>query len=278
MSDVLREILAHKRQELAAAVARESRADIRRRAHDSPAPRNFFSAVTRPKGELRVIAEVKKTSPSAGVIRPDFDPVAIARAYHAAGAAAISCLTDEHFFQGSLSYIAQIKQAVPLPVLRKDFIIDEYQVYEACAAGADAILLIAECLGEAELLDLLILATELRLTSLVEVHEVENLLKIRPHIGFPHPAYALVGINNRDLRTMKTDLAHTLRLVEMVEDRDIVVSESGIKTPADVARLRAAGIHRILVGEHLMRQNDVEAALRELMKGSSGSAPNEPRP
>src|SRR5690606_26221704 len=124
-------------------------------------PRNFFSAMTRPKGKLRVIAEVKKASPSAGLIRPDFDPVAIARAYHENGAAAISCLTDAKYFQGSLDDLTRIKQAVPLPVLRKDFIIDPYQVYEARAAGADAVLLIAECLGEAELLDLLILATSL---------------------------------------------------------------------------------------------------------------------
>src|SRR5690606_10053330 len=141
-----------------------------------------------------------RASPSAGVIRDDFDPVAVARAYHDNGAAAISCLTDEKYFQGSLAYIAAIKQAVPLPVLRKDFIVDLYQVYEARAAGADAILLIAECIPhEAQLLDLLILATELRMTTLVEVHDVENLLRVRPHIGFPHPSYTLLGINNRDL-------------------------------------------------------------------------------
>jgi indole-3-glycerol phosphate synthase len=155
---------------------------------------------------------------------------------------------------------------VPLPVLRKDFIVDPYQVYEARAAGADAILLISECLDEAEMIDLLILATELRLTTLVEVHDVESLLKVRPHIGFPHPTYTLLGINNRDLKTMTTDLNHTLRLLDMVENRDILVSESGIKTPADVRRLRLAGVHRILVGEHLMRQPDVGAALKELVE------------
>lgn len=263
--DVLADIVAHKRVEVASAMARRPVASVRSDAEATAQPRNFFRAVTQPKGELRVIAEVKKASPSAGVIRDDFDPVAIATAYYANGAAAISCLTDERFFQGSLDYIAQIRQAVPLPVLRKDFIIDPYQVYESRAAGADAILLIAECLGEAELLDLLILATELKLTSLIEVHDVEALLKVRPHIGFPHPSYALLGINNRDLKTMETDVRHTLRLVEMVENTDILVSESGIATPDDVARLRRVGVHRILVGEHLMRQPDIGAALRQLM-------------
>ncbi|HEX7010041.1 MAG TPA: indole-3-glycerol phosphate synthase TrpC [Phycisphaeraceae bacterium] len=265
MGDLLARILADKRKEVAEAQQRVSLEEMRRRAEASPPPRNFFSAMTRPRGKLRVIAEVKKASPSAGLIRPDFDPVAIARAYHENGAAAISCLTDAKYFQGSLDNLTRIKQAVPLPVLRKDFIIDPYQVYEARAAGADAVLLIAECLGEAELLDLLILATSLKLTTLIEVHEVEQLLKVRPHIGFPHPTYTLLGINNRDLKTMTTDLSHTFRLLEMVEDPGIVVSESGIRTHEDVKRLAEAGIHRVLVGEHLMRQPDVGRALRELI-------------
>lgn len=267
MADVLAQIVADKRREVAALRARLPLEDLRKQGRDAADPRNFFAAVTRPAGELRVIAEVKKASPSAGVIRADFDPVAIARAYHQAGAAAVSCLTDAKYFQGSLAYIAQIKQAVPLPVLRKDFIIDEYQVHEARAAGADAILLIAECMdSDAQLIDLLILATELRLTSLVEVHDADNLLKVRPYIGFPHPAYTLLGINNRNLKTMTTDLNHTLRLLELVENHDILVSESGIRTVEDVRRLRGAGVHRILVGEHLMRQPDVAAALRDLMQ------------
>ena len=203
------------------------------------------------------------------MIREDFDPVAIARAYHENGAAAISCLTDAKYFKGSLDYLSQIKQAVPLPVLRKDFIIDAYQVYEARAAGADAVLLIAECLpDEGQFIDLLILATELRLTTLVEVHDVENLLRVRPHLGFPHPSYTLLGINNRDLTTMSVDLGHTLRLLEMVDDTSIVVSESGIKTADDIKRLRDAGVNKVLVGEHLMRQPDVGKALRELIDGA----------
>jgi indole-3-glycerol phosphate synthase len=265
MPDVLAQIVADKRVEVAQAQQRLSLEEMRRLALDTPQPRNFFAAVTQPRRALRVIAEVKRASPSAGLIREDFDPVAIAHAYADNGAAAISCLTDAKYFQGSLDYLRAIKAAVPVPVLRKDFIIDAYQVYESRAAGADAILLIAECLDEAELIDLLILATELQLTVLVEVHDVENLLKVRPHIGFPHPSYALLGINNRDLKTMTTDLSHTLRLLEMVDDLDILVSESGIRTREDVKRLRDAGVHRILVGEHLMKQPDPGAALRELI-------------
>ena len=265
MEDRLAQIVADKVEEVRARQAQVSLDEMRRQAEDTPTPRNFFQAVTKPKNTLRIIAEVKKASPSAGLIRDNFDPVAIAKAYHDNGAAAISCLTDEKYFQGSLSSIALIKEAVPLPVLRKDFIIDPYQIYESRIAGADAILLIAECLDEALLLDLLILATHLKLTTLIEAHEVENLLKVRPHVGFPHPTYTLLGINNRDLKTMTTDVGHTLRLLDMVDDPSILVSESGIRTAQDVHRLRRAGVHRILVGESLLRQPDVGAALRALM-------------
>jgi len=265
MPDVLARIVADKKKEVAEAQRSVPIDQLKQHASEAAPPRNFFSAVTRPKGELRVIAEVKKASPSAGVIREDFDPVKIAKAYHEAGAAAISCLTDEKYFQGSLDYIALIKEAVPLPVLRKDFIIDPYQVYEARAAGADAILLIAECLGEPQLIDLLILATELKMTVLLEVHDYESLIQIKSHVGFPHPGYQLLGINNRDLKAMTTDLDHTLKLLKDVPDLGILVSESGIKTQEDVKRLQDAGVHRILVGEHLMRQPDVAAALRELI-------------
>jgi len=272
MADLLAKIVEHKRQEIDAAMQQRPLDDLQRAVADAEPPRNFFKALTRPKDELRVIAEVKKASPSAGLIREDFDPVAIAAAYHENGAAAISCLTDEHYFQGSLDDIAQIKAAVPLPVLRKDFIIDPWQLYEARAAGADAVLLIAECIpDEALLLDLLILATELRMTTLLEVYEVDNLLKVRPHIGFPHSQYMLLGINNRDLRTMTTDIGHTLRLLGMVEQAEILVSESGIRSHEDVQRLREVGVHRILVGEHLMRQPDIGAALRQLIHGNGAS-------
>jgi len=265
MQDVLSKIIADKREELAAAKEEVSLEELKNQVVNAPKPRNFFSAVTRPKKQLRVIAEVKKASPSAGQLRQEFDPVAIAQAYHDNGAAAISCLTDEKYFGGSMQHLQQIRQAVPLPVLRKDFIIEPYQIYEAALAGADAVLLIADCLDEAQLIDLLILAHELQLTTLVEVHEMDTLLKVRPHLGFPLPAYTLLGINNRDLRTMTTDLSHSLRMAEMIDDLDIVVSESGIQTYDDVKRLMNAGIYHILVGEHLMKQPDVGKALRELI-------------
>jgi len=265
MSDVLAQIVADKRLEVARARQQVPMEQLQEQLADAPTPQNFFRAVTRPKRTLRAIAEVKRASPSAGKIRDDFDPVALAQTYYENGAAAISCLTDARYFEGSLDHLKQIRQHVPLPVLRKDFIVDPYQIYEAALAGADAVLLIADCLDEAQLLDLLILATKLKLTTLLEVHEMDSLLKVRPHLGFPHPAYTLLGINNRNLRTMETDLAHTLRMIEMVEDLDIVVSESGIRTAEDVKRLMDAGVYHILVGEHLMRQPDVGAALRELL-------------
>ncbi|MEM9914136.1 MAG: indole-3-glycerol phosphate synthase TrpC [Planctomycetota bacterium] len=264
MSDMLNEIVEYKRLEVEAAQRARPLDEVKAAAAAADPPRNFFAAVTRPKGSLRVIAEVKKASPSAGVIRADFDPVAVARTYHENGAAAISCLTDEKYFQGKLEYIAQIKKAVPLPVLRKDFIIDPYQIYEARAAGADAVLLIAECLGEAQMIDLLILATELKLTALVEVHDYESLIQVKSHVGFPHPGYQLLGINNRNLKTMTTDVGHTLELLKEVPSTDILVSESGIRTHDDIQRLAEADVHRVLVGEHLMRQDDIGLALREL--------------
>ena len=267
-SAVLSEIVAHKRREVEAALAETPIEEMRDRALAAEPPRNFFAAVTRPENELRVIAEVKKASPSAGVIRPDFDPVAIAKAYHLSGAAAISCLTDQRYFQGSLDFIDRIKQAVPLPVLRKDFIVDTYQVYEARAAGADAILLIAECLTEPQMIDLLILSTELKMTVLLEVHDLESLVQVRSHVGFPHRAYQLLGINNRNLKDMTVSLDHTLDLLKYVDNKNVLVSESGIRTRGDVERLQEHGVHRILVGEHLMRQPDPGVALWRLIHDS----------
>jgi indole-3-glycerol phosphate synthase len=267
VANILDGIIAHKRREVAAAKLRLPQEQLEAQAADSGRPRNFFAAVTRVSPRINVIAEVKKASPSAGVIRADFDPVAVAKAYHQGGAAAISCLTDERYFQGSLDYIDRIKAAVPLPVLRKDFIIDPYQLYEARVYGADAVLLIADCLGEGEMIDMMILATQLQLTALVEVHDMDALLRVRPHIGFPHSGYSLLGINNRDLKTMATDINHTLRLLDLVDDRKVLVSESGIKTHEDVNRLYRAGVRTILVGEHLMREPDPGAALKKLIEG-----------
>ena len=266
MADILKEIVQHKRGEVKARKARTSVQELKDHIAALGRPRNFFNAVTRSgKKPVNLIAEVKKASPSAGVIRPDFDPLAIARTYAAAGADALSVLTDEKFFQGHIDYLQKIRAEVDLPVLRKDFIIDEYQVYESRAAGADAILLIAECLATNELIDLQILATELNMTCLIEVHDLDNLMRVRDQvIGFPHKSYSLLGINNRDLRTFKTDLGTTLRLAELVEDRNVLVSESGIATVEDIRRLEEAEVRAVLVGETLMRSGDVAGTVKEL--------------
>lgn len=268
----LAEIIAHKRTEVEEAKSRVPLEALKERIEELGRPRNFFQAVVRHQGatDTAIIAEIKRKSPSAGWIRPeyerdDFDPSAIARRYHSNGAAAISCLTDERSFAGHLSYIHRVRDAVPLPVLRKDFIIDPYQVWESRAHGADAILLIAECLSQSEMVDLMILARELQLTTLVEVHSMENLLRVRPHVGFPDRSYGLLGINNRDLAAMKTDIAHTLRLIDLVDDPSVLVSESGIKAPEDLKRLRKVGVRIALVGEHLMREEDPGAALKKLL-------------
>jgi indole-3-glycerol phosphate synthase len=267
MTALLDEIVARKRVEVERAKGLTPLRTLQERVAALSRPRNFFAAVAgnRRRAVTRVIAEIKRRSPSAGVIRDDFDLAAIARQYEKSGAAAISCLTDERYFGGHLGYIQQIRQVVKLPVLRKDFIVDEYQVWESRAAHADAILLIADVLAEGELLDLMILAQKLRMTALVEVHEVESLLKVKRHIGFPHAGYCLLGINNRNLSTMETDLGHTFRLLDMVEDTSVVVSESGIRTTDDLIRLRRGGVNIVLVGEHLMRQPDPGQALRDLL-------------
>ncbi|MBN2212103.1 MAG: indole-3-glycerol phosphate synthase TrpC [Sedimentisphaerales bacterium] len=269
MSDILEKILAVKRNEIDAAQERISMGDLQKQAAGMPRCRNFYQVVSKknPRG-LNVIAEIKKASPSAGLIRTDFDPVKLAQLYAELGADAISVLTDESFFQGHLDYLRQVKAAVELPVLRKDFIIDPYQVYEARAAGADAILLIAEALEPGKLMDLLILAQELTLSVLLEVHEMESLLQLRSLVGFPLGHYTLLGINNRNLKTMQTDLGNSLRLAELVDNKHELVSESGIKTRTDVERLMAAGFGGILIGETLMRADDIAAKFNELFATS----------
>ena len=267
MTTTLDNIIARKRIEVAKAKSVTPLDTLRARVAERGRPRNFFAAVVnqRPRRNTRVIAEIKKRSPSAGTIRRDFDHIDIAKQYHEGGAAAISCLTDEQDFGGHLGYIHQIRDAVPLPVLRKDFIVDQYQVWESRAAGADAILLIADVLEESELVDMAILARELNMTTLIEAHDVERLLKIRHYVGFPHAGYSLLGINNRDLKTMKTDISHTFRMLEFIEDRKVVVCESGISSAADLARLRQRGVNIVLVGEHLLRQPNPGDALRQLL-------------
>ncbi len=264
-ADILQQIVETKKREVAAAKVGVPESVLRERCGGMEVPRNFFAALTKePDGLVNIIAEVKKSSPSAGMMKADFDPVAIAKKYYAAGADALSVLTDEQYFHGKLEYIAAIKKEVPLPVLRKDFIIDPYQIWEARAAGADAILLIAEILTDSLMIDLQILAAELHLTALIEVHEMDSLLRVRSTIGFPLRSYSLLGINNRDLRTFTTDLSNTVRLAEFVEDKQILVSESGIKDRSDVQRMAAAGVRTLLIGETLMRSEDVGGTMANL--------------
>lgn len=265
MTTVLDRILADKQVEVEQRKAAVPLEQMRARTADMPRCRNFYKAVTKPNPRgINVIAEVKRASPSAGLIRQDFDPVAIAQTYEHCGADAISVLTDEKYFQGSLEYLTAVKQAVSVPVLRKDFIIDPYQVHEAKAAGADAILLIAEALNLAQLSDLLILASQLTLTVLLEVHEADMLMSTRSMIGFPQRGFSVLGINNRSLATLEVDLNTTPRLAGLLEETDGLVAESGIKTRADVAKMKAAGATAVLIGQTLCEQGDIAGKFTEL--------------
>ena len=263
---ILQTILETKRQEVRELHRENDLTHLQAAAAAAPRARNFFSAVTKasPRG-MNLIAEVKKASPSAGVLRKDFDPGTIAREYAAAGADAISVLTDRTYFQGDLEHLRAVRRAAELPVLRKDFLIDPWQIYESRAAGADAVLLIAAALSPGELLDLMILATELRMTVVLEVHEADELLQVRSMVGFPLPSYGLLGINNRNLATFRVDLGTTLRLAELAGEGVPLVSESGIRTRRDVKRLRPAGVKAILVGETLLRSESIAAAVEDLL-------------
>src|SRR5580698_1167253 len=258
MSDILQEIVAHKRTEIDRAKRLCPAPTLEARLADAPPVRGFVASLEA-HAPIALIAEVKRASPSAGVIRDEFDPVKTATTYERHGAACISVLTDEKYFQGSLDDLVAVRRAVGLPVLRKDFLIDRYQVLEARAAGADCVLLIAECLDNCRLRELYFYASELGMDALVEIYDGENLervLELEP---------AIVGINNRDLRTFATDLDHTLELAPRAAARTILVSESGIRTSDDVARLRAAGVRAILVGETLMRSGNVAATIADLL-------------
>jgi len=253
---ILDTIVARKRGEIAAAKAARPRDLLDQMLAAAPPVRDFAAALRRPG--LQVIAEVKKASPSAGVIRADFDPVRIALTYERHGAACVSVLTDEHFFQGHLDYLTAVRGAVGIPALRKEFILDEYQLAEARVAGADAVLLIAEILPGDEMKTLHRQATALGLHVLVELHDADQLSRVID------AGATLIGINNRDLRTFKTSLDHTLDLLGRVPAGSVVVSESGIKTNADMKRLEAAGVKAVLVGESLMRAEDIGKALDDL--------------
>jgi indole-3-glycerol phosphate synthase len=255
---ILDQIISHKREEIKRDKAITPSAELEKRLASAPKPRKFKAAISKPN-KINLIAEVKKASPSKGVIREDFDPVKIAKLYESNGASALSVLTDEKFFQGSLSHLTQIREAVKLPILRKEFIIDEYQVYQSRVFGADAILLIVACLTLDELKRLYNLATDLKLDSLMEVHTVEE-LKTALEVGCE-----IIGINNRNLKTFHTDINTTFKLKELIPDDKIVVSESGIYSASDVKLLKSCGINAILVGEALMREEDIGKKVRELV-------------
>jgi indole-3-glycerol phosphate synthase len=258
--DILTRILERKREEIAERMLRTSLEDLRGFIDAAPAVRPFLAALEArvDAGRAAVIAEIKKASPSKGVLREEFDPASIARSYESGGAACLSVLTDHDFFQGSEAHLEDARAACMLPALRKDFIIDVYQVYESRVMGADCVLLIVAALDDILLRDLLVLTHELGMNALIEVHDAAELnraLKLDA---------ALIGINNRSLRTFETRLETTLDLLERIPGNRLVVTESGIQTREDVARMREAGVHAFLVGEAFMKAPDPGARLAEL--------------
>jgi indole-3-glycerol phosphate synthase len=259
---ILDQIVAAKRQEIAALKKTTPLAKLQKAVGDLPPTRAFRQAINhRP---CAVIAEVKRSSPSKGRIREQFDPVQIASIYQAHGAQAVSILTDEQFFEGKGTYLTAIKKSIALPLLRKDFIIDAYQIYETRILGADALLLIVALLEQGQLQEYIQLAEQLGLAPLVEVHDKEELAKALA------AGAEIIGINNRDLQTFTTDLKKTLELAPMIPQGKIVVTESGIATRKDIELLMAAGVHCFLIGEALMRATDIGEKLRELLGKGAG--------
>ena len=260
MSDILKKIVAVKHEEIAQASQKKSLAMVRADAESRVLTRNFIGAIQHKinQGQSAVIAEIKKASPSKGVLRADFIPADIAQSYAEHGAACLSVLTDAQFFQGSVDYLKQARASCDLPVLRKDFMVDAYQVYEARAMGADCILLIAACLDDAQMKDLEAIALSLDMAVLVEVHDAEELnraLKLKT---------PLVGINNRNLRTFEVSLDTTIGMLKDAPSDRILVTESGILSPADVQKMRDAKVNAFLVGEAFMRAPDPGQALADL--------------
>ncbi|MFH1826156.1 MAG: indole-3-glycerol phosphate synthase TrpC [bacterium] len=254
---ILDDIIANKQQEVAALKTRYQDKNLDELVQDLPKPRAFLK-----KGRFSLIAEIKKASPSAGLIRPDFNPTTLAKTYEESGAAAISVLTDNKYFQGQLADLKSAKDSTTIPVLRKDFIIDESQIYESRVAGADAVLLIVRLLDQDLLAGLLALTEKLGMQALVETHNAQEVKRAL------QTAAKIIGINNRDLDTLETDLNTTLNLVKLfpqLKER-ILISESAIKSRAEVSRLKDAGVDGILVGETILKSNNVGKKIEELMK------------
>ena len=258
VANILDKIVAKKRKEIAESRARTPLASVQQSAADAPSPKDFLGALQASQG-IGLIAEIKKASPSKGLIREDFDPPSIAKTYTALGASCISILTDETFFQGSLSYLQQIRAIVDTPLLRKEFILDTYQIYEARAAGADAVLLIAEILTATELAHFSDLAQQLGMVALIELYDPDNLPAVLA-TGTP-----LIGVNNRDLRTFEVDLGHTVRLRDQIPENILLVGESGIHSREDALYLQEHGVNAMLVGESLMREENIGYAVDRLL-------------
>ncbi len=259
---ILTQIIEEKRREIESAKSGVSQKKLLGKIEKIKVSRkpNFFKHAIEKPHKLHLIAEVKKASPSAGIIREEFDPVKIASTYEANGASAISVLTDRKFFQGSITHLKQIKKTVSLPVLRKDFIIDEYQIYESVAAGADAALLIADLISAEELRKFMDIGRQFNIDFLIEVHSVEDVKKAVDSGG------EIIGINNRDLHTFKVDINTTTRLLKIIPEGKVVVSESGIKAKKDISYLTSLGVNAILVGEAFMRSADIGRKVRELIE------------
>ncbi|MDD5495734.1 MAG: indole-3-glycerol phosphate synthase TrpC [Candidatus Omnitrophica bacterium] len=256
---ILARIIEEKKRVVEEAKRTRPEDDVIKEARATCVKSSFKKNISRPH-HINLIAEIKKASPSRGILRGDFNPAKIAITYQANGASAVSVLTDERFFEGRLEYIKKIKENISLPVLRKDFIIDEYQIYESAAGGADAILLISEILSVNELAKFYNLATTLGLDALVEIHNEEDLEKAVA------AGAAIIGINNRDLHTFKVDITVTQKLIRLIPQNKVIVSESGIKSYEDVMFLKSLGVNAVLIGEAFMEAEDIAAKMREIMR------------